>query len=156
MWRSFSQSAKRNRKYELRVMKFRIQNSKFVIRGKVVHGEHYGKALGFPTANLDRRGYVRRKLKVGCGVYAGWAEIAPSAKRQAFRKHKAAIVIGPMDKKALPKIEAHLIGFKGGLYGKYLNLYLYLYLRPFKKFKTEAQLKRQITKDISRVKKLNT
>ena len=62
--------------------------------------------------------------------------------------YKAAIVIGPIDQTGLPKIEAHLQNFKGNLYGKYLSIYLSIYLRPFKKFKNEEELKRQIKKDI--------
>ena len=43
------------------------------ITGKVIHGQKYGKVLGFPTANLDRREYSRKKMKIKLGVYAGWA-----------------------------------------------------------------------------------
>ncbi len=48
-----------------------------IISGKVIYGDRYGKRLGFPTANLDRREYSRRKLKIRFGVYTGWAEILP-------------------------------------------------------------------------------
>ncbi|MBI3231912.1 MAG: riboflavin kinase [Candidatus Doudnabacteria bacterium] len=128
------------------------------ILGKVVHGEHYGKILGFPTANLDRRDYVKKKLKIKHGVYAGVALIqnrAPSPfiplalrRGRGGRGWKAGIVIGPIDSSGLPKIEAHLIGFKGNLYGKHLNIYLNKYLRPFRKFKDEKALKAQMKKDI--------
>ncbi len=117
------------------------------ITGKVIHGDHYGKKLGFPTANLDRRDYVRRKLKARLGIWAGFAKLKNKI-------YAAAIVIGPYDKYHLPKIEAHLIGFKGNLYGKYLSIYLDEYLRPFKKFKNVEQLKKQINKDIKIIKKL--
>jgi riboflavin kinase / FMN adenylyltransferase len=126
------------------------------ISGKVIHGENYGKKLGFPTANLDRRSFSRRKTKVRLGVYAGWAEIVSSSKRQAARKYKAAIVIGPLDKKGLPKIEAHLMGFKGNLYSIYLNIYLNIYLRPFRKFRNEEDLKKQIVLDIKKIGELNS
>lgn len=124
------------------------------VSGRVIHGDHYGKTLGFPTANLDRRGYQRRKLKIKFGVYAGWAEIVSSIKYQVSRRYKAGIVIGPLDKHHLPKIEAHLVGFKGDLYGKYLNIYLNIYLRPFKKYQNAADLKKQIKKDLSIIRKM--
>lgn len=108
------------------------------ISGIVVKGDQYGRKLGFPTANLDRREYNRRGLKLKFGIYAGASSTG----------HKAAIVIGPLDKKGLPKIEAHLIGFKGNLYGKKIVLELKKHLRPFKKFKNETDLKRAIKKDI--------
>ena len=126
---------------------FRIQ-----ISGKVLRGQGYGRALGFPTANLDRRDFSRRRLKVKLGVWAGSVEFR--IQNAECRMYKAGIVIGPMDKYHLPKIEAHLIGFKGNLYGKYLNIYLYRYIRPFKKFKNEEELKQQIKLDIQRVREL--
>ncbi len=113
-----------------------------IIIGKVIKGEQYGRKLGFPTANLDRREYNRKGLKIKFGVYAGTSSTG----------HKAAIVIGPMDKKGLPKLEAHLIGYKGNLYGKKVTLTLIKYLRPFKKFKTEGELKQAIAKDIKAIK----
>jgi riboflavin kinase / FMN adenylyltransferase len=147
------------------------------ITGKVIHGDHYGKVLGFPTANLDRRDYVRQGLKVRLGIYAGTVIIgitssAPrmhsghlllppsSASGGLWRASKekrgliAAIVIGPIDRNGLPKIEAHLIGFKGNLYGKKITLELHKYIRPFKKFKNEEELKKEIKKDIKIVKQL--
>jgi len=131
----------------------------YIISGKVIHGEHYGRKLGFPTANLDRRSFSRRKMKIRFGVYAGWATVDGHHLGQPQMvpikgKNPAAIVIGPLDKTGLPKIEAHLIGFKGDLYGKRLSLFLVKYLRPFRKFKDEEELKKQIKKDIIRIKKL--
>jgi len=116
------------------------------ILGKIIHGDNYGNALGFPTANLDRRSYSSKKLKVKLGIYAGWAELTSG------KKYRAAIVIGPIDKTGLPKLEAHLIGFKGDLYGKKIILGLEKYLRPFKKFFSEQELKNQIRRDILKVK----
>ena len=121
----------------------------YQISGKVIYGDNYGKKLGFPTANLDRRDYQKRKLKIKLGVYAGWAEFKLKAKSY---KLKAGIVIGPLNHRGLPKIEAHLIGFKGSLYGEKLIIYLQKYLRPFRKFKNKEKLIKQIKKDIERIK----
>jgi riboflavin kinase / FMN adenylyltransferase len=132
------------------------------ISGKVVHGEHYGRKLGFPTVNLDRRSFSRRKMKIRLGVWAGSAVVQaiglpskagrwPALQRQ--KKLTAAIVIGPIDNRGLPKIEAHLIGFKGNLYGKKIVLSLEKYIRPFRKFSSADVLKRQIKKDIEEIKK---
>lgn len=62
--------------------------------------------------------------------------------------YKAGIVIGPLDKKGLPKIEAHLIGYKGNAYGKIAVLEISKFIRKYKKFKSEEELKAQIKKDI--------
>ena len=119
-----------------------------VIEGKVIRGEGYGKKLGFPTANLDRKQFVKDKMELPLGIYAGVAFL-----HHLKKIRKAAIVIGPYDKKKLPKIEAHILGFKGRLYGKKLTLYLYSFLRPFQTFKTKKLLIAQIKKDVKRVEK---
>ena len=119
-----------------------------VIEGKVIKGLGYGRKLGFPTANLDHKQYVKDKLKLALGVYGGVAYLHHTGKIA-----KATIVIGPVDKKKIPKIEAHILNFTGRLYGKKLTLYLYSFLRPFEIFKTKKLLVAQIKKDVARVKK---
>ena len=120
------------------------------ITGKVIYGDSVGKRLGFPTANLDRRGYSRQKIKARLGIYAGWADIGPVG--VAKSRFKAAIVIGPIDKRRLPKIEAHIIGFSGNLYGKKVSIELHKYIRPFRNFSSQRELKNQIRKDIKKAK----
>ncbi len=119
------------------------------ITGKVIHGANYGRKLGFPTANLDRRQYIREKMKIKFGVWAGEAQF--KIKNLKFKNYLAGVVVGPVDKTGLPKLEAHLIGFKGNLYGKKITITLQKYLRSFKKFKNEEELKKQITIDIQRI-----
>ena len=121
---------------------------KNTISGRIIQGDNYGKRLGFPTANLDRRQYQRDKLKIRFGVYAGLA-VVPSGKQ-----YRAGIVIGPLDKEGLPKLEAHLIGYKGDLYGRKITLQLTKFLRPFRKYASEAALKQQISKDLQIIKNL--
>jgi riboflavin kinase / FMN adenylyltransferase len=124
------------------------------ITGKVIHGDHYGKVLGFPTANLDRRQFARSKMKIKLGVWAGRGEIVASSKNQAARKYKAAIVIGPLDKYHLPKIEAHLIDFKGNLYGKRITIFLGKFIREWKNIKNISMLKIRIKKDVEIIKRM--
>ncbi len=117
------------------------------ITGKVIKGQSYGQKIGFPTANLDRRQYRKAKQKIKLGVWAGYAHILS-------KRYKAGVVIGPFDQRGLPKIEAHLLAFRGNLYGKTLQLTLTKYLRPFKKFSSETVLKTQIKKDILQIRKI--
>jgi len=133
------------------------------IIGKVIHGDHYGSKIGYPTVNLDRRQYNRKNLNVKFGVWAGEAKLkvksgsnfAKATSDKKLKVYRGAIVIGPIDKTGKPKIEAHLLSFKGNLYGKKITLALIKYLRPFKKFKNEQELKLQIKKDINKIKFLN-
>ena len=120
-----------------------------IVSGKVIHGRGYGRKLGFPTANIDRREYSRKGYRFKYGIYGGVAVIVATGKRFA-----AGIVIGPDDARGLPHIEAHLLRFSGNLYGKEIELSLEKYLRPFYQYDSEEKLKRQIRKDISAVREL--
>ncbi len=117
-------------------------------KGFVGHGDDFGKILGFPTANLDRRQWSRQKLKLRHGVYSGTAITPPG------QTYSAGIVIGPIDRTGKPKVEAHLIGYKGNLYGKRLTINIQQFIRPYKNFSDISQLKAQIAKDIKQVIKL--
>ncbi len=115
----------------------------FLIKGKVIKGDGYGRKIGYPTLNLDRRNFLKLKDKPKFGVYAG--EVVLENK-----KYKSGIIIGPLDKKGLPKLEAHMIEFKGNAYGRSVVVEIEKFIRNFKKFKTEEDLIKQIQKDLKK------
>jgi riboflavin kinase/FMN adenylyltransferase len=121
-----------------------------MLRGMVVHGDGYGRKIGFPTANLSRHGWARLQRKPRLGVWAGWVMLEGRP-----QKHRAGIVIGPRDRRGLPKLEAHLLDFSGDLYGRQLTFCLAAFLRPFRKYAHEADLMRAIQEDINTVRKAN-
>ena len=103
----------------------------YIISGTVIHGDGYGRKLGFPTVNLD----ILAK-DISAGVYAGIIILDNKA-------YKAGIAIDPQG-----KIDAHLIGYDGDAYGKEVSLEIKKFIREYKNFKTEAELIQQIKKDI--------
>jgi riboflavin kinase/FMN adenylyltransferase len=105
----------------------------YIIKGKVVKGDGYGRKIGFPTVNLSSE----TKQIPPDGVYAGLGLLEG-------KEYKAGIVIGPND-----KIEAHLIGYDGDAYGKQVSLQINKFLREFKKFENEKELIKQIETDIN-------
>jgi riboflavin kinase / FMN adenylyltransferase len=116
----------------------------YAIAGRVVAGDHIGRQLGFPTANLEVTGLV---LPPG-GVYAGRAAVKS-------RFYRAALNIGfrPTVVSATPqlRVEAHLLDFNGDLYGTELEVEISGRLRSEKKFASVAELRAQIERDIAMV-----
>jgi len=113
----------------------------YQLEGRVIFGHHRGKKLGFATANLS---WSKEPL-VPKGVY-----VARVFYNQ--RLYPAVVNIGfnPTfgDKKL--NIEAHLLDFKGELYGKRLKISLLKFLRAEEKFERIEDLVVQIKKDIKR------
>lgn len=106
-----------------------------VATGTVVHGDHLGRTLGFPTANLE----LAEELRPGHGVYAArvGAQLAvvnvglrPTVSGESFR------------------IEAHLLDFAGDLYGQQLRVALVEKLRDEQRFSGVDALRAQIARDV--------
>jgi riboflavin kinase/FMN adenylyltransferase len=104
--------------------------------GTVVSGDQRGGTLGYPTANLS----VDPALLVPrFGIYAG-----------AALDHRAAISIGtnPHYGGEERRIEPHLLGFEGDLYGRRLVVELWARLRDEQVFASEQELVDQIARDV--------
>ena len=113
----------------------------YALRGTVIRGEHLGRKLGFPTANLDVTGLVTPPP----GVYAAEARLGPAA-------HRAAVNIGhrPTVHSADPRlhVEAHLLDFDCDIYSQDLELVFLKKLREERKFPGAEALEAQIAADI--------
>ena len=106
------------------------------VEGVVVGGDARGRALGFPTANLELEpGLVVPAL----GIYAGWAAGT-----------RAAVSIGtnPTYGAGELRVEAFLLDFGGDLYGSRLVVELWARLRDEVAFASEAELVEQIARDV--------
>jgi len=108
------------------------------VEGTVVTGDRRGKALGFPTANLEPPPDL---LIPPLGIYAG-----------AALGHRAAISIGtnPHFGGSERRIEAFLLDFDGDLYGRRLVLELWERLRDEAAFGSEEELIEAIDDDVAR------
>ena len=114
----------------------RVLGRPFELEGVVVEGDRRGKALGFPTANLD---VPAGQLLPPKGIYSG-----------AALGHRAAISIGvnPHYGGTALRVEAHLLDFDGDLYGRRLVLELWQRLRDERAFASEADLVDAIAADV--------
>ena len=110
------------------------------IRGMITHGAGRGAKLGFPTANLD----AIDTLLPGLGVYAGRA-ILPG------QTWPVAINLGsnPTFGEQAVKVEVHLIGFAGSLYGQPMEVDFLSRLRDIRRFGGIDELKAQLGEDIA-------
>jgi riboflavin kinase/FMN adenylyltransferase len=117
------------------------------LAGTVVTGQRRGQSLGFPTANLDQV----RALIPGNGVYAVRALVGDQA-------WPAAANVGPnptFDEDAR-KIEIHLIGFTGNLYGQEITVDFIEKLRGTRPFANVQELIAQVRADVERAKALTS
>jgi riboflavin kinase/FMN adenylyltransferase len=109
------------------------------LAGIVGRGAERGRTLGFPTANLEQAA----SLIPGNGVYA--VRVEHDGKTWAGASN---IGPNPTFGENARKIETHLIGFAGDLYGKALRIDFLSKLRDPRPFASVDELKRQIRIDI--------
>ncbi|MBI4220890.1 MAG: bifunctional riboflavin kinase/FAD synthetase [Chloroflexi bacterium] len=119
---------------------------RFVLRGKVEIGQHRGRTLGFPTANLA---VPPQATLPGDGIYATWAEIANGVDSHVRFPAATSIGVRPTFGGGARTVEAYLIDFHGDLYGKSLALEFVARLRDELKFESAAALSQQIARDVA-------
>ena len=127
------------------------------ISGIIAHGSKRGRTLGFPTANLEN-------IRVLCppvGVYAGRVtgcslrkESSPDAACPIGMPVAVNIGPNPTFGEATLKVEAHIIGYSGDLYGQEIAIEFLARLRDVEKFESKHQLLNQLGLDIDRAKNL--
>jgi len=114
----------------------------YSISGLVEQGDHLGRKLGFPTANMNIAGLVLPPN----GVYAVQA-------RLGTKTYRSVLNIGQRPTLGRPnpvlRVECHLIDFAGDIYGQELEVIFVERLRDEKKFESLDQLRDQIGKDIT-------
>jgi riboflavin kinase/FMN adenylyltransferase len=113
------------------------------VTGTVVAGAKRGRTIGFPTANLAD---VPTVLP-GNGVYAIWAVVDD-------KPWPAAANVGPNPTfgEGARKVEVHLIGFAGDLYGKPMAAEFVAKLRDTRPFAGPAELAEQLRLDVEAAK----
>ncbi|MBK1718287.1 bifunctional riboflavin kinase/FAD synthetase [Thiocystis violacea] len=111
----------------------------YAMEGRVVHGDKRGRAIGFPTANIN----LHRRVSPVRGVYAvrvrglgadPWPGVANIGTRPTVGGLSA-------------RLEVHLFDFDQRIYGRHLEVELALKLRDEQKFESFDALKEQIRRD---------
>ncbi len=109
------------------------------LHGTTAVGRRRGRTLGFPTANLDPlqnlapgNGVYAVRVFVGDAVWPGAANVGPN----------------PTFGEDARKVEVHLIGFQGDLYGQALAVDFVHRLRDTRPFQGAADLMGQLRRDV--------
>ncbi|MBI5814824.1 MAG: bifunctional riboflavin kinase/FAD synthetase [Nitrospinae bacterium] len=112
----------------------------YSIAGKVVSGHRRGKAIGFPTANIE----TPYEVIPAVGVYAVFARLG----RGEWFEGVVNVGYNPTFNRDDLIVEAHLIDHDEDLYGGEMEIYFAGRLRDEKKFSGVEELKAQIASDI--------
>jgi riboflavin kinase/FMN adenylyltransferase len=120
------------------------------VEGVVVHGDHRGRELGYPTANLDPQptGVVPAD-----GVYAGWLVRPDLPDGEPDRRMPAAVSIGtnPTFDGTERRVEAYVLDRTDlDLYGERVAIELVARLRPTVRFEGVDALLVQMAEDVRR------
>lgn len=118
----------------------RLLGRPFELTGRVVHGDHRGRSLGFPTANMQPephilipgKGVYAVKVKVGRKYYNGLCNVG----------NNPTFVQGPL------RVETHILEFDREIYGKPISVLFIARLRSEKTFASAQELIIQMNKDL--------
>lgn len=117
----------------------RLMTRPFAIRGRVQHGDKRGRAIGFPTANLDLGTYLRPRF----GIYAVTG-VLPGGR---VLRGAANIGVRPTFDPPIELLEPHFFDFAGDLYGQEIDVVFHHFLRPEAKFSSLDELTAQMERD---------
>jgi len=118
----------------------------YELSGRVVAGNQYGRTMRVPTVNLDPATLEGRVVPAD-GVYVG------EVRSEGGILYPAAISIG--DRSTFGQsprvVEAHLLGFEGDLYDRWVTLTFGGWLRDQQRFPDPVHLRQQLERDIKRI-----
>lgn len=114
----------------------------YSVEGVVVHGNHLGRSLDMPTANIM---WPEDKVMVAKGVYLSKVEI----EMQEFFGITNVGTKPTVEWAYGANIETNIFDFDENIYGKKMKVSLLKHLRPEMKFESVDALKEQMHKDRS-------
>ena len=118
----------------------------YFLSGKVVDGEHEGRKMGFPTANIDVT--CKEKLLPAPGAYV--VEVSIEGEEKAL---PGMMNIGtrPTFGENNLSLEVHVLDYSGNLYGKMLSVAFLQRLREEHRFVSTEELREQLMSDAQQV-----
>lgn len=120
----------------------RLLGRPYAIDGRVVHGQAFGRQLGFATANIR----IKHRNPPVAGVFA------VEVRGLADGPHVGVANIGvrpSVNAVPHPILEVHLFDFSADIYGRHLNVRFIHKLRDERRFDDFNDLKAQIARDVA-------
>ena len=118
---------------------------RWTLTGRVMPGRRLGRELGFPTANLEvpdgwtpADGVYRSRVTVGGETYEAMSNLGSNPTVGGCRR----------------RLESHLFGYAGDLYGRTVTVELCEKVRDERTFATVEALRRQLELDRAAVEKM--
>jgi riboflavin kinase/FMN adenylyltransferase len=112
----------------------------YALSGEVVHGDHRGRGIGFPTANIA---VWDQQVIPANGIYAGWAILNGERSMAATN-----VGVRPTFDGQNITVEAYLLDFDRMIYGETLAFAFEKYLRPEARYESLDALIAQIAIDV--------
>ena len=127
----------------------RLLGRRYMMSGRVAHGEKLGRALGFPTANI-----VLRRPPPLAGIFAVEAQVEEMCEAtHAVLRGVANVGRRPTVKEnAPPLLEVHLFDWTGELYGRHLRVNFLHKLRDEERYDGLSALRSAIKQDVAQAK----
>jgi riboflavin kinase/FMN adenylyltransferase len=116
------------------------------VDGVVVRGHRRGRALGYPTANVETQPFTAIPAD---GVYAGHL-VTRDPTGASCDRFPAAISVGtnPTFQGTRRTVEAYLLDYDGDLYGEHVGVEFAQRLRPMTAFPDADALRAAMAKDV--------
>lgn len=111
----------------------------FAIEGVVVHGDHLGRTIGFPTANVA----LGESVRPAQGIYASRTRLADGREVAGVAYIGRRPTVDGLDE----RLEVNLFDFDEDIYGQTLETDLIAFLRGDQRFDGLESLKAQMSKD---------
>ena len=125
----------------------RLLTRPFAIRGTVQHGDKRGRAIGYPTANLELGSYLRPRY----GIYAVTGRVLGTGE---VLSGCANLGVRPTFAPPRELLEPYFFDFTGDLYGAEIEVALHHFLRPEARFASVEALVAQMGEDCEQARNL--
>lgn len=124
----------------------RLLGRPYRMSGKVIEGQHLGRKLGYPTANVN----LRRRQSPVMGIFA--VRVAGLGEKPLDAV--ASVGTRPTFGGTKPLLEVHIFDFDEVIYGEYIHVDFVARLRNEEKFDDAQDLVEQMHRDSARAKQI--